>query len=82
MQRSRLVDSNWESMFDDLVATAARLLDAPFAFVAVVDDERSFWKAAYGVADSTRANSVSDSFCQYVINTRDDVIVNDASANP
>lgn len=82
VSRTGLIDSPREATFDELTALAADLLDAPFAFVTVVDDRRSFWKSAHGVLDGTRANSVSDSFCQYVIELGDDLIVGDAEHHP
>lgn len=80
--RTRLIDSPREAAFDELTALAAEVLDAPFAFVTVVDDRRSFWKSAHGILDGTRSNSVSDSFCQYVIELGDDLIVGDAEHHP
>ena len=80
--RSGLIDSRREATFDELTRLAAELLGAPFAFVTVVDDSRSFWKSAHGIVDGTRANSVSDSFCQYVIERGDELIVGDAVHHP
>jgi serine phosphatase RsbU (regulator of sigma subunit) len=80
--RTSLIDSPREAVFDELTALAAEVLDAPFAFVTVVDDRRSFWKSAHGILDGTRSNSVSDSFCQYVIELGDDLIVGDAEHHP
>ena len=81
VQRSRLVDTEPEIVFDELTSAAARLLKAPFAFMTAVDDERSFWKSTQGIEDGTRANAVEDSFCQYVIELRDELIVGDARTN-
>lgn len=82
VDRSGLVDSERETFFDELAGMAAQLLDAPFAFVTAVDDERSFWKATHGIDDATRGNAVEDSFCQYVIERRDELIVDDAVVDP
>ncbi|MCB0967920.1 MAG: SpoIIE family protein phosphatase [Ilumatobacter sp.] len=79
--RSGLMDSRREPIFDELARVVARLLDAPLAFVTIVDDRRSFWKATYGVDDGTRSNTVEESFCQYVIRSRDDLLVDDAATN-
>ncbi len=80
--RSGLIDSRREAAFDELTSLAAQLLDAPFAFMTVVDDRRSFWKSAHGINDGTRSNSVSDSFCQYVIELGDELMVGDAEHHP
>lgn len=76
-----LVDSSREQVYDELTKAAAQLLDVPFAFMTAVDDTRSFWKSTFGITDGTRFNEVGDSFCQYVINADDDLMVGDATAN-
>lgn len=78
----RLIDTPREPVFEEIARVVARLLDAPFAFVTVVDDLRSFWKAAYGVNDGTRSNTVAESFCQYVIRSRAELLVDDAAVHP
>lgn len=80
--RSALLDSDREAIFDELTKTAAVLLDAPFAFMTAVDDTRSYWKSTFGIDDGTRQNAVGDSFCQYVIERRDGLIVGDATRDP
>lgn len=82
VEQSGLLDSRREATFDELTRLAAEVLDAPFAFMTVVDDRRSFWKSTHGIADGTRANSVSDSFCQYVIEIGDELIIDDAVHHP
>ncbi|MEZ5407677.1 MAG: GAF domain-containing SpoIIE family protein phosphatase [Acidimicrobiales bacterium] len=77
-----MVDTPREPVFEELARVVARLLRAPYAFVTIVDDLRSFWKAAHGVNDGTRSNDVEESFCQYVIRARDDLLVDDARVNP
>lgn len=80
--RSRLAGSPREAVFDELTSLAAQLLDAPLAFVTVVDDRRSFWKSAHGVRDAMRSSSVSDSFCQYVIELGSELMVGDVEHHP
>jgi GAF domain-containing protein len=80
---SGLVDSGTEQVFDDLASLAARLLEAPLAFVTVVDGERSWWKSCIGVAaDGPRSNLVEESFCQYVVGAGTELIVGDAAEDP
>jgi sigma-B regulation protein RsbU (phosphoserine phosphatase) len=77
---SGLLDSERESAFDDLTALAATVIGVPFAFVTVVDDQRSFWKSAFGIpSDGPHQNSLEESFCQYVVRSQDEVIVSDAA---
>jgi serine phosphatase RsbU (regulator of sigma subunit)/anti-sigma regulatory factor (Ser/Thr protein kinase) len=68
--------------FERLAALAARLLDAPLAFVTVVDETRSYWRACIGVAGDTRQNPVEESFCQYVVADRAPFLVGDAAEHP
>ena len=83
--RTRLLDTDPEEPFDRLARLAATLLDAPYAFVTVVDDRRSFWKSAVGLEGTgivTRSLTVAESFCQYVVGTGDRLIVDDAARDP
>ncbi|MEP4652528.1 MAG: SpoIIE family protein phosphatase, partial [Ilumatobacter sp.] len=75
-----LLDSAADAAFDRIAAIAARLLDAPFGFITVVDDTRSFWKACIGIQATDprdRQNAVEESFCQYVIGLDDELLVDD-----
>jgi GAF domain-containing protein len=76
-----LLDTPPEDAFDDLAAAAAELLGAPFGFITLVDGERSFWKAVVGTDDGVRQNTLGESFCQYVIEAGDDVLIDDASVS-
>lgn len=80
-----LLDTGADGAFDHLTRVAARVLSVPFAFVTIVDDQRSFWKSCYGV-DATdvadRQNRVEESFCQYVVRTDGPLVVGNAPANP
>ena len=53
--------------------------------MAVVDDQRSFWKSCYGI-DATgpaeRQNAVEDSFCQYVVRSDAPLVVGNAPMHP
>ena len=78
-----LLDSAPEDAFDTLTAAAAALLETPFAFVTVVDDRRSFWKSAAGLpTGSPRQNTVEESFCRYVVESGEALIVGDAANDP
>jgi sigma-B regulation protein RsbU (phosphoserine phosphatase) len=83
---SGLLDTPAEEAFDRLADMAGRLLDAPFAFVTIVDANRSYWKSCIGVGisgDNTidRQNSVEESFCQYVVGSGEKLIVGDTRAD-
>ena len=79
-----LLDTGAEDEFDQLARLACRVLGTPYAFVTLVDDTRSFWKACIGIASddpADRQNAVEESFCQYVVATDEPLIVGDVTAN-
>lgn len=79
VERSGLVDTGAEETFDRLAALASTLLEAPLAFVTVVDTERSWYKACIGLPPGAdRFGPVEESFCQYVVGTNERLIVDDA----
>lgn len=80
VERTGLLDSATSEVFDSLTSLAAQLLDAPMAFLTLVDDRRSFWLSTDGVADG-RENPVEESFCQYVIADRAPLVIGDAAAD-
>jgi sigma-B regulation protein RsbU (phosphoserine phosphatase) len=85
VRRTGLVDTGPEEPFDRLTRLACELLDAPFGFVTVVDERRSFWKSCVGITSTDpadRQNTVEESFCQYIIATDDAVIIDDARLDP
>ncbi len=77
-----LVGTGPEDVFDDLATLAAQLLDAPLAFITIVDDERCWWKsvAGEGVGDM-RSNAAQDSLCHYMIGSGRHLVVEDATAD-
>ena len=83
VRSSGLLDSAPEESFDQLTALAAELLGAPLAFMTVVDDRRSFWKSSFGAPpEGPRQNSVEESFCRYVIESGEPLVVGDAGTHP
>lgn len=75
---TRLLDTAAEESFDRIAALARQVLDAPFAFLTVVDAQRSFWKAAQGIpADAARQNTLDESFCQYVVDSGEPLVLGD-----
>lgn len=81
VQATELLDTAPEEPFDNLARLAAELLDAPSAFVTLVDDRRSFLKSCIG-ADAglslTREIPADRSFCQYVVGSGQPLVVGDA----
>ncbi|MDP9452216.1 MAG: SpoIIE family protein phosphatase [Actinomycetota bacterium] len=80
---SGLLDSEPDERFDRLAGLAALLLEAPMAFVTVVDARRSWFKSCIGMAaGSEREVPLAHSFCQYVIESSRPLIVADARTDP
>jgi serine phosphatase RsbU (regulator of sigma subunit) len=79
-----LLDSDPEQSFDELASLAATVTGAPLAFITIVDDHRSYWKSAVGLAEldrGARQNPVSESFCKYLIAADGPVILDDVRAD-
>jgi sigma-B regulation protein RsbU (phosphoserine phosphatase) len=78
-----LLDIDAQKPFDDLTRLAATLVGAPLAFATIVDDRHAFWKSTYGLPEGApRQNTVEESFCQYVVRSRGELIVTDAAVDP
>jgi serine phosphatase RsbU (regulator of sigma subunit) len=76
-----LLDTEPEAAFDDLAALASRLLRAPYAFIMLVDEARSFWKARIGVRPGGPVqNAAEESFCQQVVESGRPLIADDVTA--
>ena len=81
-----LMDSPAEPAYDRLTALAARIIGAPVALVSLVNQERQFFKSAYGFDvepwATLRGTPLSHSFCQHVVATGEPLIVGDAREEP
>ncbi len=82
VRQTGLLDSAPDPGMDALTTLAAHLLGAPLAFATLVDTHRSFWLSCAGVDDGSRQNPVEQSFCQYVIDSREPLFVEDTTENP
>lgn len=85
MDATGLLDTDASIAFDRIASLAARVLGAPFAFLTVVDDSRSFWKSAIGLDAASledRQNRVEESFCQYVIGLDEALLIGDVRLDP
>lgn len=68
-----ILDTAPEAAFDDLVELARMVCDAPVAAVSLVDGDRQWFKAEYGLAFSEMPRSAS--ICSLAIEAPDDVFV-------
>jgi len=55
----RILDSDPEQSFDDIVRLAARLTNAPIAVISMIDGDRAWLKARFGIDVSQVPRSVS-----------------------
>jgi len=60
-----LLDSDNESVFDELTELAASICDVPIALITLVDESRQWFKARVGLDTQETARSVS--FCAHAI---------------
>jgi signal transduction histidine kinase/CheY-like chemotaxis protein len=76
-----LLDSPPDEAFDRLTRLAARMLDAPLAFVKLMDDRREFTKSCFVPSHWTedREAPLEDSLCVHAVNTREPLRLYDAA---
>lgn len=75
-----VLDSVPEAAFDDLVWLAARLCDTPIALTTLVDSDRQWFKARYGLDLGQTPRDLS--FCSHAIQTPSVMVVQDALLDP
>ncbi len=79
-----LLDTPREEAFDRLARLAAQLLDVPLTIFSLVDGERQFFKADYGLASpfkETRNLPIDASLCRYTLEG-EPIISGNAPADP
>lgn len=85
LDRSGLLDSPPEALFDRITRLAATLLSVPMVLMTIVDRQRQFFKSQVGLPDpiaTTRETPLSYSFCQWVVADDDALIVADTRQHP
>src|SRR6478609_50227 len=75
-----VLDTPPEKEFDDITAAAASLFDMPMSAVSLVDRDRQWFKARYGIGASETPRS--QAFCAHAINGNDLFVVSDATSDP
>ena len=76
----QILHSPSERKYDDVVAQAAKIFDAPIALISLVEEEYQWFKANLGL-DAERAGR-DVSFCTYAILGTEPFVVEDASIVP
>jgi GAF domain-containing protein len=83
LRRSGLVGTGPEDAFDRLIELAAELVGLPRGCITLVDSERTTAKASVGFPEGSQLYApIEQSFCRYVVSTRQPLIVNDARSDP
>ncbi len=77
-----LLDTPPEQRFDRIVALAKRVFGVPIAYIALVDDDRQWFKAKTGMCQTLTQTSRDTSFCGHTILQDEPLIVPDALADP
>ena len=76
-----MMDSDEDEELDILTRLAAKVLKTPVALVSLVDERRQFFKSQVGLPDpwdKSRETPLSHSFCQWVVSSDQELVVDDA----
>jgi signal transduction histidine kinase len=85
LRAAAILDTPAEDRFDRLTRLAARFLDVPVALVSLVGDDRQFFKSCLGLPEpwaSGRETPLSHSFCRYVVDATEPLVIEDAREHP
>lgn len=85
LAHTNLLDSPIEASFERLTSLAARTIHAPVCLVSLVDQERQFFKSAFGLPEpwlSKRETPLSHSFCKHVVATGKPLVIENAKIHP
>ena len=84
VRRTNLLDTPPEECFDRLTRLAAETLDAPAAFLSLVDECSDFYKSTFGFAEplATTRRLEGETFCHHALVSEGLVIIDDARRNP
>src|SRR3712207_4900612 len=85
LRASGLLDTPSEEAFDRLTRLVTRVLGVPIALVTLVDGHRQFFKSCVGLPEpwaSKRGTPLTHSFCQYIVETGEPLIIEDAREHP
>jgi signal transduction histidine kinase len=74
-----ILDTPPEQAFDDLVALAAEMCDAPIALITILDATRQWYKAKVGLETTETPRDIA--FCSHAIGQPDLLVVPDAAAD-
>lgn len=85
LRRYRILDTEPEEEFDEIVALIRTIFDIPYAAINLIDFDRQWTKAAAGMRPDACAQSNcerSEAFCNHTIRSGDALVVEDAMQDP
>ncbi len=77
LRELEILDTPAEPEYDDVVYIASRLFSAPIALVSLMDSDRQWFKARYGLDLPETQRSIA--FCDHVVRTGEPLVVTDAT---
>ena len=81
LHRSRILDTQTDEAFEDLIRIAAAICHVPMAMVSLIDAERQWLKARIGL--EARETTRDESFCAHtILEPRLTMVVEDALQDP
>ncbi len=80
LKRYRVLDSDPEKAFDDLVYLASQICETEIALISLVDESRQWFKARVGLSASETDRNIS--FCGHAILQDEVLVVPDAKKDP
>jgi PAS domain S-box-containing protein len=80
LRRYQILDTAQEPAFDRIVRLAALLLDVPIALISLVDADRQWFKARYGLDVPETPRAIA--FCDHAIRGSSILVVPDAKLDP
>jgi PAS domain S-box-containing protein len=80
LARYQILDTPQEPAFDRIVRLAALLLDVPITLISLVDADRQWFKARYGLDVPETPRAIA--FCDHAIRGSDILVVPDAELDP
>ncbi len=75
-----VLDSPPEKAFDSITQYAAKYFDVPVALITLIDQNRQWFKACFGVDINETPRDVA--FCSYAILSDDILVIPDATLDP
>ena len=76
----QILDTSPEREFDEITEIAAKLIGVPILLVSLIDKDRQWFKARYGLGATETPRE--HAFCAHAIKADDVYVVNDATQNP